>query len=148
MSHRAAIRTGWSIGIVGVVLVAFGAIWMGAIFTRFEKIPDDWEQHDVLQGTFSVVDEQFLGRLLADPTISVLLASEEASSLLSDPAVQGILTSPALLDLLEDQGLMAKKDLVEGLDPSRRVLHPVMLIKAKKCQDIWAKEIELFKALK
>lgn len=100
-------RWGIVVGIVGLALIVFGTVWMTAIFSRFEKIPADWDQIDELHGTFAFVDEPFLGRLQANRTLQQLRAAPGAGQLLADPTLLSLLQSPAVGLLVSDPSLLA-----------------------------------------
>ena len=103
------------IGVLGLILIVFGSVWITTVFSRFEQIPSDWDQVDELVGTFTFVDEAFLIQVQENPTISQLLSSPGAGDLFSDPAillvlgdpaVEQIVSSPELLALLQDPGAL------------------------------------------
>jgi len=101
----------------GLVLILFGSVWITAVFSRFEKIPSDWEQVDELQGTFALVDEGFLTRLQENQTVKQLLSAPPPGprellnnpavvSLFGSPAMKQLTSSPALLAVLRNQGAL------------------------------------------
>ncbi len=104
--QRAATRIGVGAGILGLILIVFGSVWITVVFPGFEKIPSDWEQIDELQGTFTFVDEPFLTQLQKNPTISQLLSAPGALDLLADPAVQSIVGNPAVGQLVSSPDLL------------------------------------------
>ncbi|MEE8363697.1 MAG: porin PorA family protein [Dehalococcoidia bacterium] len=102
-------------GVIGIVLVIFGIVWMTAIFERFEKVPTDLDRTVDLEGTYTLVDP-FVAELQGNATVMGLAASGGAEALLGDPAIAGLLTNPALgtlmaspdvLGLLGDPAAMA-----------------------------------------
>ncbi|MCH7642439.1 MAG: DUF3068 domain-containing protein [Chloroflexi bacterium] len=94
-------------GIIGVVLLVFGIIWGTVIFDRFEKVPDDLNRVVDLEGTYTLVDTPFVGRLQANATLMALAASGSAGDLLSDPAIAGLLANPGAIAVLTDPAVLA-----------------------------------------
>jgi hypothetical protein len=92
-------------GILGIVLIVFGSVWITIIFPRYEKIPSDWSQTDELQGSFICVDEDFLSRLQENPTISQLM-KDDTGNILTNPAVKQILANPATVTLVSNPQLI------------------------------------------
>ncbi len=108
---------------MGLALIVFGAVWITAVFSRFEKIPSDWDQIDELQGTFTFVDEPFLERLLQNSTISQLISTPGSLSLLADPAVKAILGNPVVGQLLSSPELLA---LLQDPDSLQALANPTL----------------------
>ena len=95
-------------GVLGLILVVFGIVWLTAVFSRFEKIPSDWDQTDDLQGTFTFVDETFLGRLQMNETLSPFLTAPPGQSPLDDPQVQAILADQSFLTRLQGNATISQ----------------------------------------
>lgn len=108
-------RNGWKkigigAGVLGLLLIVFGSLWITTLFSRFEKIPSDWDQVDDLQGTFTFFDETFLTQLQGNRTVYQLISNPGAQALLGDPAVTTILANPAVLEAinsLQAAGILA-----------------------------------------
>ena len=107
LSMRTSTRTGLIAGILGLLLIIFGSVWITAVFSSFEKIPSDWDQIDDLQGTFTFVDQEFTDRLQNNATIGQLLAAPGGQNPLEDPAVRDILANPAVGQLVSNPDILA-----------------------------------------
>ncbi len=94
-------------GVLGLVLILFGSIWMTAIYPKFEKIPSDWKQVDEFEGTMTTVDMDFVNQLQSNKTINQLMTTPGAQELMTSPAVKSILGNPAIVNLVSNPGLMA-----------------------------------------
>jgi hypothetical protein len=99
-------QVGSGLAIVGILAIAFGIIWIAAVFDTFLKVPGDLDRTVELSGTYTVADQAFLAELQANATIVQLLGSGGADALTS-PAALEVLQSPALAGLLADPTLMA-----------------------------------------
>ena len=77
MSKFTATRTGLIAGILGLLLIIFGSVWITVVFSSFEKIPSDWDQIDDLQGTFTFVH----ATLRNDERYQILLARDGEEAL-------------------------------------------------------------------
>lgn len=89
----------------GAVLVVAGALWMAVIYPRLERIPADFERTVELDGTLTVVDQQFTTRLQSNETIKQLSANPQAAGLLADAGLQAALKNPALGSVIGDSTL-------------------------------------------
>jgi hypothetical protein len=99
-------QIGSALGIVGVVAMAFGIIWIAAIFDTFLKVPADLDRTAELTGEYVLPDQAFLGALQGNATIGLLLSSG-AADVLTSPASLEVLQSPALASLMGDPTLLA-----------------------------------------
>ena len=94
------------LGIVGIIALLFGIIWIVAIFDSFLKVPSDLDRTVELSGDYIVTDQTFLVELRGSATITALLASG-GGPLLASPAALEVLQSPALGSLLANPAAIA-----------------------------------------
>jgi hypothetical protein len=99
-------QVGSALSIAGVIAMAFGIIWIAAIFGTFLKVPGDLDRTVELAGEYTLTDQVFLGQLQGNATIAQLLSSG-AGDVLATPASLEVLQSPALGSLIADPALLA-----------------------------------------
>ena len=99
-------QVGSALSIAGVIAMAFGIIWIAAIFGTFLKVPADLDRTAELTGDYILTDQVFLGELQGNATITQLLSSG-AADVLASPASLEVLQSPALGSLIADPALLA-----------------------------------------
>ena len=93
-------------GVIGLIALIFGILWMTVIYSRYEVVPSDLERIVELEGEYTVVDP-FATTLQQNATLSGLLASGAGACLLADPQVMGLLGGPAVQRVIGNPQLLA-----------------------------------------
>jgi hypothetical protein len=68
-------QLGSALGIAGLIAMAFGIIWIAAVFDTFVKVPADMDRTAELVGDYTLPDQAFLEELQGNATVGQLLAS-------------------------------------------------------------------------
>ncbi|MBI4307079.1 MAG: DUF3068 domain-containing protein [Chloroflexi bacterium] len=95
----------------GAALVVAGAVWMTVVYPGLERIPSDFRRNVELEGTATVVDQQFLARVSTSEAISKLRSNPEIMAALAKLDLKAIRSNPAALANVQDP--VAKKVLAD-----------------------------------
>lgn len=119
--------TGFALSIVGIIAIVSSAVWINAIFPRYEKIPSNFSSFEEFQGSYTVVDP-IVGQIQENPAIQQIIYDPTALELLMDPEVRAFLGHPAVSQQLaadlgtatqavnpEVQAMLAKKNIQDFL---------------------------------